>query len=51
VAVSRLETELKRVSERHTEQIERLEDLVQELVQTAESLRREVAARGADGQQ
>jgi SAM-dependent methyltransferase len=38
--VARLEAELEHVRERHTEQIERLEDLVQELVLTAESLRR-----------
>ena len=33
--------------ERHNEQIERLEDLVRELVLTAESLRREIAGGGA----
>jgi len=32
--------------ERHSEQIERLEDLVRELVLTAESLRREIADGG-----
>jgi SAM-dependent methyltransferase len=42
-ALARLETELEHVSERHSEQIERLEDLARELVLTAESLRRRVA--------
>lgn len=41
--VARLEAELDRVSARHTEQIERLESFVRELVLTAESLRRGVA--------
>jgi hypothetical protein len=45
-AVERLEVDLERLRERHTEQIERLEDLVRELVLTAETLRREIA-RGA----
>jgi|CZKG01.1.fsa_nt_gi SAM-dependent methyltransferase len=40
--LGRLESELKRVRERHEEQIERLEDLARELVLTAESLRRSV---------
>jgi hypothetical protein len=40
-AVERLQA----VSERHTEQIERLEELARELVMTAESLRREIARR------
>src|ERR1019366_116281 len=44
--LGRLESELKRVRERHEEQIERLEDLARELVLTAESLRRSVL--GAD---
>jgi hypothetical protein len=44
-AVHRLETEFAHVSKRHSEQIERLEDLAAELVKTAESLRREIAER------
>ena len=39
-AVERLQAELEHVSERHGEQIERLESFVHELVLTAESLRR-----------
>jgi 2-polyprenyl-3-methyl-5-hydroxy-6-metoxy-1,4-benzoquinol methylase len=42
-ALQQLESEVARVGERHTEQIERLEDLARELVQTAESLRRGVS--------
>ncbi|MHB8240365.1 MAG: class I SAM-dependent methyltransferase [Solirubrobacteraceae bacterium] len=42
-AVARLEAELERVGERHTEQIERLEGFVRELVATSESLRRGVS--------
>jgi len=42
-AVERLEAEFEQLRKRHTEQIERLEDLVRELVLTAETLRREVA--------
>lgn len=42
-AVERLETDLRQLRKRHTEQIERLEDLVRELVSTAEALRRELA--------
>lgn len=38
--IGRLEADFEHVRERHTEQIERLEDLVRELVLTAESLRR-----------
>jgi SAM-dependent methyltransferase len=38
----RTEAELKRIGERHGEQIERLEDLARELILTAESLRRGV---------
>jgi hypothetical protein len=53
-ALERLERDVKHVRERHTEQIERLEDLVRELVATAEALRREVARKadadaGEDG--
>jgi len=36
----RLELELERVSERHTEQIDRLEDIARELVLSVASLRR-----------
>jgi hypothetical protein len=43
--VERLEVDLEHTRKRHTEQIERLEDLARELVQTAESLRREIAQR------
>jgi molecular chaperone GrpE (heat shock protein) len=39
-ALGRLEADFEHVRERHTEQIERLEKLVRELVLTAESLRR-----------
>ncbi len=38
--VARLRGDLDHVRERHGEQIERLEDLVRELILTAESLRR-----------
>jgi hypothetical protein len=38
-AVRRLEADLKQVRERHTEQIERLEDLVRELILSLEALR------------
>jgi hypothetical protein len=41
--LDRLEKDFEHFSKRHTEQIERLEDLVNELVLTAESLRREIA--------
>ena len=43
--VDRLRSDLEHVSERHGEQIERLEDLVRELVLTAESLRRASSQR------
>jgi hypothetical protein len=43
-AVARLQAELEHLQERHGEQIERLEDLVGELITTAEALRRRVAA-------
>jgi hypothetical protein len=39
-AVGRLDAEVRHLRERHGEQIERLEELVRELVRTAESLRR-----------
>jgi hypothetical protein len=39
----RLQAEFEHVSKRHTEQIERLEDLVSELIATAEGLRRRIA--------
>ncbi len=53
-ALERLERDFEHTSKRHTEQIERLEGLVRELVATAESLRREVARKadaiaGEDG--
>jgi hypothetical protein len=38
--LGRVERELERVGERHDEQIERLEDLVRELILAVESLRR-----------
>ena len=44
-AVERLRADFDHVSERHSEQIERLEELARELVATAESLRREIARR------
>jgi hypothetical protein len=44
-AVERLQADFDHVSERHTEQIGRLEELARELVTTAESLRREIARR------
>jgi len=47
-AVSRLDAEVRHLRERHGEQIERLEDMVRELVRTAESLRR-VSSRPLDG--
>jgi SAM-dependent methyltransferase len=50
-AVERQEAELERVRMRHAEQIERLEQLVRELIHTAESLRRaasDAADRGAE---
>ncbi|HEV7528619.1 MAG TPA: hypothetical protein VGO29_06960 [Solirubrobacteraceae bacterium] len=43
--VRRLEADFEHVSKRHSEQIERLENLAEELVRTAESLRREIARR------
>jgi hypothetical protein len=42
-ALDRLQAEFEQLRKRHTEQIERLEDLVRELVMTAETLRRDVA--------
>jgi len=42
-AVERLQDEFEQLRKRHTEQIERLEDLVRELVLTAETLRRDLA--------
>jgi hypothetical protein len=44
LSVERLEAEFEQLRTRHGEQIERLEDLVRELVTTAETLRREIAA-------
>lgn len=43
--LGRLEADVEHVRKRHTEQIERLEDLVRELVLAVESLRREVSPR------
>jgi hypothetical protein len=43
--VQRLAADFEHVSKRHSEQIERLEDLTRELVMTAEALRREIAQR------
>ena len=42
-AVERLEAEFERMRTRHSEQIERLEDLSRELVVAVESLRRDLA--------
>jgi glucose-6-phosphate-specific signal transduction histidine kinase len=44
-ALERLQRDVKHVRERHTEQIDRLEDLARELVATAESLRRDLARK------
>ena len=44
-ALGRLEADFEHVRERHTEQIERLEELVRELILTAESLRRATVAQ------
>ena len=46
--IGRLEADCAHIRERHTEQIERLEDLVGELVLAVESLRRSTAD-GAEG--
>jgi hypothetical protein len=43
--LKRLEADFGHLRERHTEQIERLEDLVRELILAAESLRHGVARR------
>jgi hypothetical protein len=48
--LGRLEYELDHVSKRHAEQIERLEDLVGELVLAVESLRRSIASREGPGE-
>jgi hypothetical protein len=45
--LERLQGELKHLETRHGEQIERLEDLVRELIRTAETLRGEIAAAAA----
>jgi SAM-dependent methyltransferase len=42
-SVGRLQAELEHMGTRHTEQIERLEDLARELIATAEALRRRVS--------
>jgi molecular chaperone GrpE (heat shock protein) len=44
-ALARLQAEFEHVRERHDEQIERLEDLVRELVLAVEALRRDISAR------
>jgi hypothetical protein len=41
--LQRLQADFDHVSKRHTEQIDRLEDLVSELIVTAEGLRRRIA--------
>jgi hypothetical protein len=41
--LGRVQAEMEHIGERHEEQIERLEDLVRELIRAAESLRRDVA--------
>jgi len=41
-AIGRLEQDFEHIRKRHTEQIERLENLVSELVLAAEGLRREI---------
>jgi hypothetical protein len=46
-ALARLQADFEHVRKRHTEQIERLEDLVRELVLTAEALRRASSDGGA----
>ena len=43
--LQRLQDDVEHVSKRHTEQIERLEDLTRELVLTVEILRRQIAER------
>jgi hypothetical protein len=45
--LERLQGELEHLDTRHGEQIERLEDLVRELIRTAETLRGEIAAAAA----
>jgi hypothetical protein len=44
-ALERMEGDFEHIRKRHTEQIERLEELARELVLTTESLRRELARR------
>ena len=46
-ALTRLQGDCEHIRKRHTEQIERLEDLVRELVLTAEALRRGRAGEDA----
>jgi hypothetical protein len=45
ITLGRLEADFEHLRERHTEQIERLEELVRDLILTAESLRRATMAR------
>lgn len=40
--IARLQQDFEHIGKRHTEQIERLEDLVRELILAAEALRREI---------
>jgi hypothetical protein len=49
-SLARLRSDFEHVSERHSEQIERLEDVTRELILTAETLRRELETRRADGE-
>jgi alanyl-tRNA synthetase len=49
-ALRRLQADFEHVRKRHTEQIERLEELVRELVLTAESLRRGDSRDADDGE-
>jgi hypothetical protein len=45
VTLARLSADVEYVRERHTEQIERLEELVRELALSAEALRRDIARK------
>ena len=45
--LARLQDDFEHIRKRHTEQIERLEDLVRELVLTAEAMRRGMAGEDA----
>jgi hypothetical protein len=50
-ALGRLEADFEHLRRRHTEQIARLEDLVRELILSAESLRRATAPRKDGGEE